>query len=31
MDFLCKQCDRSIIDIQFEYVEYPAKLRKKND
>ena len=31
MSFLCKQCDRSIIENEFEYKEYLATLRKKND
>ena len=31
MDFLCKVCDRSIIENESEYKDYPATSRKKND
>ena len=31
MEFLCKVCDRSIIENESEYKEYLATLRKKND
>ena len=31
MDFLCKVCDRSIIENQSEYREYVATLRKKSN
>ena len=31
MSILCKQCDRSIIEHQSEYVKYLATMRKKND
>ena len=31
MDILCKVCDRSINEIESEYKEYIATLRKKND
>ena len=31
MDLLCRLCDRSIIDNEFEYKKYLASLRKEND
>ena len=31
MSFLCKQCDRSNIENQFEYMKYLATLRMEND
>ena len=31
MDFLCKVCDRSIIEKESEYKDYLATSRKKND
>ena len=31
MDLLCRLCDRSIIDNEFEYKKYLTSLRKEND
>ena len=31
MDFLCKVCDRSILENKTEYKEYLSTFRKKND
>ena len=31
MDFLCKVCDRPIIDNETEYYNYLATLRKKDN
>ena len=31
VDFLCKTCDRSLFENEFEHQHYRATLRKKND
>ena len=31
MSFLCKVCDRSIIENESEFMNYLATMRKKND